>query len=777
MNKMKRILLTITGIFLMICTISAQQGSISGKVLDIINNETVPYTNVMLLMPDSTYITGTGCDENGFFKISKLMPGEYLLSVSYLGYKQFYKTISNRGNENYVEILLQPSDIQLNEVAVTAKSVINKGDRLSIIPTENQLKTSSDGVDLLNKLQLARVMVDVMSGEITASGNGEVQLRINGVLVTYSEIAALNPEDILRIDYHDSPGVRYGKASLVIDYIMRKNDSGGNIRGGAFHNIGGDRTSIDDMLSGKYNYGKSEFSANMRFIQRKGDWIREYDEKFIFPDHELHRLEVGEPTLFNKKTMYSNINYSLQEKGKYYFNAQLRYNFNDFPAGYEDRKSKLYTSASDIPLSIYDHTNEKSHLPALDLYFQRDLKNGQSLIFNVVGTYIDTKNKRTYQEKREDIQEVDILSDISGKKYSLIAEVIYERKIGNGKFTGGLKHMQAYTDNKYTGTTITNVLMRQSESFAYTEYQIRTGKFIYMANLSLTRFYYSQRLNENEKYTLQPSLRVTYNPNNDVYLRYGGKLKNNTPSIAYLNDVEQPIDILQIRRGNPDLKSYSSINQSFNAGYNKGIFGIDAIINYDYEHKPIMESVIYEDGLFVRTYNNQKSFQNLGVEVAFKVRPWKDYINLSVIPGFNRYISKGNDYLHTYTMKSVRINLDANYKNWIVNFTTITPPNRYVYGEQLFKGDLMHTLMAGYKKPAWSIMAGVHNPFIRTYRSENENWSALNPVKSDIHSKNMARSVVVKFNFNINFGTQIKGINKAIQNMDTDSGIMQGVKQ
>mgnify|MGYP000760435804 FL=1 len=108
---------------------------------------------------------------------------------------------------------------------------------------------------------------------------------------------------------------------------------------------------------------------------------------------------------------------------------------------------------------------------------------------------------------------------------------------------------------------------------------------------------------------------------------------------------------------------------------------------------------------------------------------------------------------------------------------TITPPTRYVYGEQLLKGDLMHTLMIGYKQPAWSIMAGIYNPFMKTYRSENANWSALNPVKSDIHSTNMSNTIVVKLNFNLNFGQQYKGANKRIQNMDTDSGILQGTKE
>lgn len=666
--------------------------------------------------------------------------------------------------------------ISLDEVTIKARSVIEKGDRKVILPTQNQLKISSNGVDLLSRLQLPRITVDIMSGEITTSGNGEVQLRINGVQVTYTEVSALNPEDILRIEYHDTPGVRYGNASAVIDYITKTRKTGGSIRGGAFHNLSSDRTSIDDMLSGRYNYGKSEISANIRYIQRKGDWTREYDERFIFPDKELHRQETGEPTLFNKKLLTSNLNYSLQEKGKYLFNAQFRYTLQDNPAGYEDRKSKLYASDSDIPLSIYDHTKEQNHLPALDLYYQQDMKNNQRLIFNLVGTYIKSNSTRIYQEKQEVLTETDLYSDITGKKYSLIAEGIYEKKIGQGTLTGGIRHIQSYTNNQYLGNDAMDVILKQAESYAYAEYKGKIQNWGYMANIAFNRFYYSQKNNRSEKYSLQPSFLVSYSPIDNLHFRYHINLKNNAPSIAYLNDVEQSIDNLQIRRGNPNLKSFHSTIQDFNTVFNVGIFSIDALLSYKYEKSPIMESVLYEGGTFIHTYENQKSFQHLAAEVTFKIKPWKEHISLSVTPGINRYISTGNNYLHTYTLKELRINLDASYRNWLLSFMTITPPNRYVYGEQLMKGELMHTLMIGYKQPAWSVMAGVHNPFMKTYRSENENWSALNPVKSDIHSTNMSNTFVVKVNFNLNFGRQYKSTNKTIQNMDTDSGILQGTK-
>ncbi|WP_029905774.1 carboxypeptidase-like regulatory domain-containing protein [Prevotella sp. 10(H)] len=775
--KTKSLLSFFAAVLILLQPLSAQQLSIKGKVLDANDKCPVEFANISLLKQDSTLVDGVTSDENGMFKISNILNGNYLLSTSFIGYKTSYVPVQVLdASGSFLEIMLHPSSIMLNEVTIAAKSIINKVDRKLILPSQNLIKSSTDGLDLLKKMQLSRIMIDPITSEVMVSGNGEVQLRINGIQVTSTEITAIKPEDVVRVEYHDSPGARYGNASAVIDYITRHSESGGNIRGGSMHGLSSKKTSADDMLSMKFNNKKSEFSANISYQRRKQDWTREYDETFVYPDHEVNRLEIGEPTAFDKSKLTSNVNYSLQKKESYFFNAQLRYTYLDFPAAYEDRRSKLYTSGSDIPLSVYDHTTERSNSPALDLYFQKNMKDNQLLIFNVVGTYIGTKNTRIYQEQRESVTETDIYSKISGDKYSLIAEGIYEKNIGSSKFTGGLKHLQAYTGNQYGGTTVADVAMRQAESSAYAEYQGKIRHFGYMANLTVSRFYYSQDGNGTSKYSFQPTAQVTYSADNDLFFRYRIGLQNNIPSLAYLNDVAQIIDPMQERKGNPNLKSFRSLGQNFTAGYDKGIWGAELLVTYDYQYKPIMESVIYESGLFVRTYENQKAFQNLSAELTLKLKPWKDYISLSVTPKINRYISEGNNYLHTYTIKELRVNLDFSYKNYLLNFSTITPPNRFMYGEQLSKGELMTTVTAGYKQPNWTVMLGVFCPFTKTYKADNENWSALNPVKSQIHTKNMTQMFFVKCNFNINFGKQFRSANKRINNSDIDSGIMSGTK-
>ena len=65
---------------------------------------------------------------------------------------------------SYAQLIAKDSTgvmaISLDEVTIQARSIIEKGDRKVILPTQNQLKMSSSGIDLLGKLQLPRITVD-----------------------------------------------------------------------------------------------------------------------------------------------------------------------------------------------------------------------------------------------------------------------------------------------------------------------------------------------------------------------------------------------------------------------------------------------------------------------------------------------------------------------------------------------------------------------------------------------------------------------------------------
>ena len=118
------------------------------------------------------------------------------------------------------EISLNDDAVSLDGVTVSASAQTSHADKKVVFPSERQMKASGNGMDLLQQMMLPRVQVDLLNSEIKATGNGVVQVRINGVKVEQDEIKALNPSDIIRIEYHDNPGLRYGNADIVLDYIV-----------------------------------------------------------------------------------------------------------------------------------------------------------------------------------------------------------------------------------------------------------------------------------------------------------------------------------------------------------------------------------------------------------------------------------------------------------------------------------------------------------------------------------------------------------------------------
>jgi hypothetical protein len=80
------------------------------------------------------------------------------------------------------------SIIQLNEVVVKAAQVIHKTDRDVYMPSEQVTKLSSNGVDLLSKMQIPALSVNTIADKITAAGEN-VQIRINGRKAAQSQIS------------------------------------------------------------------------------------------------------------------------------------------------------------------------------------------------------------------------------------------------------------------------------------------------------------------------------------------------------------------------------------------------------------------------------------------------------------------------------------------------------------------------------------------------------------------------------------------------------------
>ena len=96
----------------------AQKASLTGKVVDAVSNEPLPFVNIIV----SGTNTGTTTDLDGNFILRGLTPGFIRLEASFIGYKQAISAEIevSVANASTIEIKMEEQKEQIEEVVVKA---------------------------------------------------------------------------------------------------------------------------------------------------------------------------------------------------------------------------------------------------------------------------------------------------------------------------------------------------------------------------------------------------------------------------------------------------------------------------------------------------------------------------------------------------------------------------------------------------------------------------------------------------------------------------------
>lgn len=753
--------------------IHSQQIQIKGEIRDAGDSQPVEFANIVLQTLDSAFIAGTNSNEKGAFRLEKIKPGDYRLVVSYLGYETTYVSILGIAKSiDLGKVLLQPSSVALEEVTIKASAVRSYSDRRIAFPTDQQKQNATNGINLLSTMMLPRLQINPLTNEVKAD-EGDIQFCINGIKVEALDVQALSPKEIIRVEYHDNPGVRYGNVAAVLDYIVKRETTGGSVN----MNLSNSPVTVfgDDQVAIRLNHKKSEFGLQYSTRYRNFNARKEALETYNFGDGmNMQRVLNGIPTYIMETTHNTSLNYSLVEADKYYFNATLRYSFTK-----ERKKSHSLLYEKRTPEQITDVRSggeSRSHLPSLDLYYMRTLKNKQTITANIVGTYINTDANQNYTEKEEEEVLSDVLSNVLGKKYSLIGEGIYEKNWDFGRLSSGVKHSQAWTDNTYAGTVGGNTRMKQSETYLFAEFSGKLKRLNYMGGVGIARSWFKQEGEDSyQYYSFRPKVSLQYNMTDNTFIRLGGSVGNTSPALSELSAIEQIIDTLQIRRGNPYLTPYMNYNTYLNYEYKKGLFTGGVNLYYWYSPDMIMEETLFENNKFIRTYANQNSWQKVSGDLNIRFGPIKNILMFNITGGVNHFISDGRTYRHTYTNLYYTASVMAMYKKFMGMFQIGSPRNNFV-GETMHGGENIHLFMLRFNQGKFTAGAGIMLPFSSLYKREDENRNRYAPYKMESFSTSASRMLLLTFSWNFEFGRKYKGGSKKLNNIDTDAGIVKGDK-
>lgn len=156
--------------------------SVSGVVVDEFK-QPLPKLGVKILNAlDSSLVKGTTSSDKGRFRVSALPMGNYIVSLSYLGYNTYNKNISLTPDNKQLllgTIEMTPSDIMLSEAVVMGKTpdIISKEDTLEYNAASFKTQPNAVVEDMIKKMP--GIEIDD-NGKITANGKEIKKILVDG---------------------------------------------------------------------------------------------------------------------------------------------------------------------------------------------------------------------------------------------------------------------------------------------------------------------------------------------------------------------------------------------------------------------------------------------------------------------------------------------------------------------------------------------------------------------------------------------------------------------
>lgn len=672
----------------------------------------------------------------------------------------------------------------LGEVTVNGMRVINKVDRQVLLPTSTMKKHSSNGYDLLNKMTLNGIITNPERQEIRSLRGGGVQVRINDIKANQQDITALRPDEVVRVEYIDNPGVRYSDGSIdaVINFVVKRRYAG---YVGGLGTMQAFTTGFNNSNAYfKYNYKKSEFCIYYNFSYRGYDERKvDSENTYFFPDGtQRQRQYLGYNTDFMYTTNTVQLGYNLAEPDKYTLNVSLYYNQNNTPKyGY----NQLAKETSMPDLYIYNKKSKKMYIPSLDIYWSLNLPKKQNITANVVGTYIGTdynnlSRNYLFSQSPEQSMQADPVNDYSysttGRKYSLISEAIYTKNFNREVFSAGGEYTVSHTDNAYKGAVNTDAVLNSNNLYLFAQLQGKLGVFNYQVGLGANYLAIHQGDIGFNKWTLRPQLSLLTKITDNLFVRYSGRMSQLSPSLSQLSDVRNQSDELNASDGNTGLKPYTGYSNSLTVSWTRPLFNFQLYGSWYYAPDIIMTSYIPElqdDGtyLLISKPENQKSFSRKSLAAYFTLHAIRDILDISLYGDYSNYSSRGLAYSHNYDAWRWGGSANLMLGRWNVSASFYTAPKSY-FAESMGKGENQSNLSVSYKYKDLKVGLGVLLlGYPQGYDYVGKTDSKYLQSTSHTYIKDNGNMVYFTLSYNFSHGRKYQTERKKLHNSDNDNGI------
>lgn len=616
---------------------------IIGKIMVKGSSDAASFATVALLKNDSTLVNGATADENGFFTITEVSPGNYMLRVTLIGYETLFQPNVNVARESSTVdlnvISIAPESQLLQEVIVRGEKtmIISDIDKKIVNVGKDLLATSNNASEILEKIPA--VSIDE-NGSPQIRGKGNIMVLIDGKPSTLygndvaTVLQSFPSELIERIEVITTPSAKYegDGVSGVIDIITKKTRITG-ISGNLRATLGSQN---NNNLSGYFNMkrGKMAYTAS-------GNINRNY---MTFERNMKRQNFLGDvPTTLSQDGFGNN------ENNNYFGRVGVTYDpdaKNSFSVGlnYSDNSSNNFgvnnnrtIDFSDNLLHAFSRTSlsrNNSHHLSTNFDYKHTFKEKHTFTLNANYSNGNNKNLSDF-EQTSDWTEYQLLQNNlrNGDNHSLFLNADYEWPVApNSTLEAGVRtrHNTSYSNSDFfTWNSETKEFAfneNASNEFGYSD-QLYTGFVTFTqksddwgirGGVRLTNVTQDiNQINKNQEYTVNfttfiPSLALTRKLSDEKQVKLNYSRRAQRPSSGQLNPFIDISDPRNIRSGNPDLQpefihkaelGYSHYEQD--GGWGPSLF-------VDYSNNAITQiRSIDEEGI------SYTKFANVGREAAY----------------------------------------------------------------------------------------------------------------------------------------------------------------
>jgi ferric enterobactin receptor len=581
------------------------KGRLTGKVVDASTRQPVDYATVSIFKDGGTSpINGVVTDPQGNFVVTNLNPGEYSISIDFIGYQK--KTLDHltiggaTPNIALGTIAIAPVQNQLKSVEIVAKAPVveNKIDKMVYNVANDLTSQGGSAADVLQKVPQVTVDID---GNVQLQGNSNIRFLINGKPSSIfgaslaDALQSIPASQIKNIEVITSPGAKYDANGTggIINIVLKDSKIEG-VNGNVNLSAGTRRENANINL----NVRKGNFGVNGFFgggEQINSTTLNTTDSKSYSSDGTSYTnlLQKGNNS-FTRGGFQSGLSFNWDITKKDALTASFGYNyFANHNHGLTNQESTEFSLPKDsVRSDIFSLRNSESRFRGR--YF--DYSVNYKKTFAKEGQELDMLFNSSYgNNKSYSFQEQDYLnggyppsgtqSNNPGTDHETDISIDYTQPVTKTFTieTGAKAVLENINNSVVTDTLLNGAFVPNANQTYGFNYNRKVYSYYLSTTFSLFNNFINGKAGLRDEYTstsddfpgvnipgyntLIPSAVLSHKIDETQSLKLSYSYRIQRPDYGDLNPFYNISDPHNISTGNPNLKPEQAHNYEF--GYNK----------------------------------------------------------------------------------------------------------------------------------------------------------------------------------------------------------------